>query len=132
MRTKSEYLLPNGDIDRGRFREDIIRYAREHGMSVPQVLGNFFSNGEFTKKEMGRFALNTSHNGHLIVGTVTLLHALGLVTKDTVSSFRILEDYIQASVTDPAIYSGSWIIDSMMNWPQGTLLPSSCVQLAKI
>lgn len=132
MRKKSEYLLDyNGKIDRIKFRPDIIRCARERGVSIPTILAEFFNGEQFTKREMGRFALNVSSTGELVEGSVLLMHALG-VTAETAPSMRILEDYIGVSTTDPYIWGVSWIIDSAMNWPPGTSLKNSRVQLAKI
>ncbi|OGN07327.1 MAG: hypothetical protein A3B86_01060 [Candidatus Yanofskybacteria bacterium RIFCSPHIGHO2_02_FULL_38_22b] len=131
MKRKDEYLLGEHNVNRAKFRLDIIRCAREQKVPVSTILVEFFSNDQFTKKEMGRFALNTSAKGDLVDGTVVLMHALG-ITAETVESKRILEDYIGVSTTDPLIWGASWVIDATMNWPLGTSLPSSRIQLAKI
>ncbi len=131
MKEKRFYLAQDGTVDRNLFRYDVIREARDRRWTVPMILGEFLRSEAFTKHEMGRFALNTSAAGHLFEGTVNLIHALG-ITKEEAPTARVLEDYIGAAVTDPMIWSGSWIIDSYMNWPQGTVLPSSWGQLQKV
>ena len=131
MKKKDEYLSLGGDVDRSKFKPDIRRRAHERGVSVPTVLAEFFNDDEFTKKEMGNFAVNTSSQGDLVEGAIILFHALR-VTAETALSMRILEDYICVDESDPAVWGYSWIIDSAMNWPLGTSLSSSQAQLGKI
>ncbi|MFA6043046.1 MAG: hypothetical protein WCV85_00690 [Patescibacteria group bacterium] len=131
MKAKEYYLADAEHVDRSKFRMDILRCAREQGVPVSTVLASFFENGQFTKKEMGTFALNTSSSGNLVEGAVALMHALG-VTEETAETMRILEDYIGVSETDPQTWGASWVIDSAMNWPPGTSLASSRAQLAKL
>jgi len=132
MKKKGVYLNPeNGKINRTNFREDLKREARDRNLPISEVLFEFFSQEKFTKEEMGKLALNSSSHGNLIEGTIVLLHALK-VEAGTVAELKILEDYIGLSITDPLIWTSSWTIDSMMNWPMGTILPISRNQLQRI
>ncbi len=108
-----------------------MREARERSMPVPEVLSEFFMNEKPKADEMGWFALNVSATRSFIEGTLVLIHALN-VDRRTVTGMRLLEDYIGVSATDPSIWAASWTIDNAMNWPQGTILPRSRDQLAKI
>lgn len=131
MKEKEYYLNGPENVDRNKFRPDILRCAREQGVPVSEILASFFESGEFTKKEMGLFAINTSANGELVESAVILMHAFG-VTAETAPKMRVLEDYIGVSDTDPQIWGASWVIDSAMNWPPGTSLVKSRTQLAKM
>jgi hypothetical protein len=128
MESKVDYLLPNGDVIREEFRHDLIKCAHERKVSLYTVLKEFFASGEFTKVEMGRFALNTSASGNLLEGAMALIHVLG-VTQETAPAIRVMEDYLGVRQSDPYMWGISWTIDSFMNWPLGTILPSSKRQL---
>lgn len=128
MKSKAEYLLPNGDVNRNEFRYDLIKSANDRGYPLYTVLKEFFASGEFTKIEMGRFALNTSSSGNLLEGAMALIYVLG-VTRETASATKVMEDYLDVRPSDPQMWGASWIIDNFMGWPLGTILPSSRPQL---
>jgi hypothetical protein len=131
MKSKVYYLLPNGDVIREKFRYDLIKCAHERKVSLCTVLKEFFASGDFTKTEMGRFALNTSASGNLLEGAMALINVLG-VTWETASTIRVLEDYLGVSQSDPYMWGISWTIGNFMGWPLGTILPSSRPQLNRM
>ena len=131
IKPREVYIKPGDSIDRIKFREEILRYARDRQISVSTALKEFFTTSTFTKREMGRFALSATRDESLVDGTVILIHALG-VSEEEAPSLNILQEYIGASKTDPQVWGASWIIDSMLNWKQGTILPESREQLQRL
>ena len=131
IKPKEVYTKPDDSIDRFKFREDILRHARDHQISVSTALKEFFTTSTLTKREMGSFALNATRDQNFVDGTVILIHALG-ISEEEAPSLNILQEYLGASKTDPQVWGMSWIIDSMLNWKQGTILPESRGQLQKL
>lgn len=131
MKSKEEYLRQDGSIERFKFNADIRRAARDSQRPVSGVLKEFFDGSQFTKREMGKFALHTSSQESLVDGAVTLIHALGL-TEEQAPSLNILLEYFGASPSDPQILGMSWNIDTMLNWKQGTVMPESRQYLARL
>ena len=131
LKSKEDYISADGAIDRFNFNADIKLYARDQKISIPGALKEFFESSQFTEREKGSFALYTSKSANLVDGAVTLIHALQL-TEQSASSYNIMIAYFGSSASDPSVWGLSWNIDTMMNWPQGTIMPESRPQLAKI
>ncbi len=124
MKPKESYYTAEG-IDRVLFHNDIKMCARSNGMPVPSVLRMFFDSArEITNEEKGSFALCASAKGDIVNGTVILIHALG-ITKDMAATENVMVNYVKVNDKNPETYANSFQIDSMMCWPEGTVLPAS-------
>lgn len=129
MKAKNCYLKDDV-VNDAIFRPDLITEARDRGVPVITVLREFFASATFTKLELGRFATRVSATGLLIEGALILLRTLE-ISEDVAPTLNFLPDYFNASPSDPT-YSGiSWMIDSILGWKLGTIMPQSRGYLAR-
>ena len=123
MKAKSGYFA-NGEIMRGAFQMDLVNAAFSIGVSISSIMTVFFASETFTEREMGSFACNVSAKGSILEGAPVLVRALG-ITQDQAPSMNILPKYFDFSGGGPHFCEVAWAIDAILDWPLGTIMPSS-------
>ena len=127
MKSKDKYPQDNNkSIGGGRhnFYNHLYLCASTRGLSVPDIMGEFFKDGEFTKREIGNYALYATYLGEIPSACVLLVKALKITEAQALEQ-NILVDYFDVSKRDPVMWGLSREIDSMLGWKPGTLFPES-------